>query len=297
VEKVKAFARHRGMTFYDAMGLIEQIDTLSASPRGKIRGFYNLMESFKADLDGSVAQLAERVVVESGMEADYKKQGEDGKDALDNLNELISATARYDEQSNEGSVLDYLQEISLFSDADAYDETVQRVALMTLHAAKGLEFEYVCIIGLEEGILPHERSAEDDNEMEEERRLFFVGITRAKTDLHISYAKYRTIRGQPLRSIPSKFLYEIGIGFTGLAPDKFAGQSTRSLASTEDSAPPAPASEDAFKKGELVSHAKFGLGRVEKYVDMGASSIVTVYFNSGVSKNLMLKYAKLVKVQ
>ncbi|MCF7976015.1 MAG: UvrD-helicase domain-containing protein [Phycisphaerae bacterium] len=293
VDKIKAFARHRGMTFYDAMGLIEQIDTLSASPKGKIRGFYNLMESLKTDLDGSVAQLAERVVVETGMEADYKKMGEDGKDALDNLNELISATARYDEQSNEGSVLDYLQEISLFSDADAYDETIQRVALMTLHAAKGLEFEYVCIIGLEEGILPHERSIEDDNEMEEERRLFFVGITRAEKDLHISYAKYRTIRGQPLRSIPSKFLYEIGIGFTGLAP----GQSKRSLASSEDAPAPAPVSEDAFKKGELVSHAKFGLGRVEKYVDMGASSVVTVSFNSGVSKNLMLKYAKLSKVK
>ncbi|NQV32872.1 MAG: hypothetical protein HQ515_09270, partial [Phycisphaeraceae bacterium] len=93
----------------------------------------------------------------------------------------------------------------------------------------------------------------------------------------------------------SKFLYEIGIGFTGLAP----GQSRRSLASTEATTPKAsvPVVEDAFTKGELVSHAKFGLGRVEKYADMGASSIVTVRFNSGVSKNLMMKYAKLSKVK
>ncbi len=293
MDKLKAFAHQKGISFYEAMGLVQEMTTLTASPKGKIRGFYNLMESLKTDLDGSVAQISERVVVEAGMEAEYKRLGEDGKDALDNLDELISAAARYDEQSNDGTVLDYLQEISLFSDADAYDESIQRVALMTMHAAKGLEFEYVCIIGLEEGILPHERSIEDDEEMEEERRLFFVGITRAEKDLHISYAKYRTIRGQPLRSIPSKFLYEIGIGFTGLAP----GQSRRSLASTEPAKDSAPVSEDAFKKGELVSHAKFGLGRVEKYADMGASSIVTVQFNSGVSKNLMLKYAKLNKVK
>ncbi len=293
VDRLKAFARGRGMTLYDAMGLVEQIDTMTASPKGKIRGFYNLLESLKTDLDGSVAQLAERVVMESGMEADYKKAGEDGKDPLDNLNELISAAARYDEQSNEGSVLDYLQEISLFSDADAYDETIQRVALMTLHAAKGLEFEHVCIIGLEEGILPHERSIDDGEEMEEERRLFFVGVTRAKKDLQISYARYRTIRGQPLRSIPSKFLYEIGIGFTGLVP----GQSKRSLTSTEEPKAAGPAPEDAFAKGELVSHSKFGLGRVEDYEDMGASSIVTVKFNTGVRKNLMMKYAKLSKVK
>ncbi len=293
LDKLKVFAHQKGVSFYEAMGLVQEMTTLTASPKGKIGGFYNLVESLKTDLDGSVAQLSERVVVETGMEAEYKRLGEDGKDALDNLDELISAAARYDEQSNDGTVLDYLQEISLFSDADAYDENIQRVALMTMHAAKGLEFEYVCIIGLEEGILPHERSIEDDEEMEEERRLFFVGITRAEKDLHISYAKYRTIRGQSLRSIPSKFLYEIGIGFTGLAP----GQSRRSLASTEAPKDAAPVSEDAFKKGELVSHAKFGLGRVEKFADMGASSIVTVQFNSGVSKNLMLKYAKLSKVK
>ena len=112
------------------------------------------------------------------------------------------------------SLVDYLQQIALFSDADAYNASVERVALMTLHSAKGLEFDTVFIVGVEEGLLPHERSADNENETEEERRLFFVGITRAKVNLFIAFAKYRQIRGQTLRTIPSQFLFELGLAFS-----------------------------------------------------------------------------------
>jgi len=184
-------------------------------------------------------------------------------------------------------LLDYLQQITLFSDVDAYDTSSNRVALMTLHTAKGLEFENVFIVGVEQGLLPHERSnaGKDDEELEEERRLFFVGITRAKSGLHISYARYRTIRGQLLRTIPSQFLFELGIDF-----DK-STQKEQCYDYDDNNE-----SNPQFETGDLVRHKSFGLGRVKEFIDMGEKSVVVVKFNSGQTKSLLLKYANLSKV-
>jgi len=159
---------------------------------------------------------------------------------------------------------------------------------MTLHAAKGLEFENVFIVGVEEGLLPHERSnaAVDEEELEEERRLFFVGITRAISRLFISHARYRTIRGQENRTIPSQFLFELGedIAEEGPQDDYFDDEEY-----LREDVP-------EFSPGQLVRHDAFGLGRIEKFVDMGANSVVSVRFNSGQKKTLMLKFANLSRV-
>ena len=197
--------------------------------------------------------------------------------------------------------MDYLQQIALFSDTDAYDGTVERVSLMTLHAAKGLEFDHVFIIGLEDGLLPHERGTRDGDDLEEERRLFFVGVTRAKTNLTISYAQYRTIRGQTLRTTPSPFLFELGLALPrGVAADPYDRSdsvvSFEKPSSVVSVAKSEPRREPEFALGQLVRHKSFGLGRVKKYVDMGPSSIVTVQFNSGQTKSLLLQYAQLTKV-
>jgi len=188
----------------------------------------------------------------------------------------------------------------LFSDTDAYEASSERAALMTLHAAKGLEFEHVFVIGLEDGLLPHERGTGDSDELEEERRLFFVGVTRAKTNLYLSYARYRTVRGQFLRTVASPFLFELGPGL--MSPDdeepiretaifSASGRSSRSSASplrqTAKKDPP------PFVPGQLVRHKSFGLGYVTKFVDMGANSVVTVRFNTGQTKSLLLQYAHL----
>ena len=162
--------------------------------------------------------------------------------------------------------------------------------MMTLHAAKGLEFEHVFIVGVEEGLLPHERSnaSLDDEQLEEERRLLFVGITRAKTGLYISFARYRTIRGQFMRTVPSQFLFELGVQFTEQA----------SQVEDDDFDVDADISEPAarFKPGQLVRHDIFGLGRVKEFSDMGENSVVSVKFNSGHTKSLMVKYANLSTV-
>jgi len=289
-DKVRAYSVRNGINLFKALKKSEHIESLSKGARAKLAVFVNLVEQFKKDVAGQVAPLAERVFTESGLEESLKAAGAEGQNALENVNELINAIKQYDQQTEEPSLVDYLQQISLFSDTDAYDTSSDRTALMTLHAAKGLEFENVFIVGVEDGILPHERSnaAEDEDELEEERRLFFVGITRAKTSLHISYARYRTVRGQMLRTIPSQFLFELGREVTEQTAEE-NGYYDDDNDNISETAP-------YFETGQLVLHKSFGLGRVESFSDMGENSIVVVKFNTGQTKSLMVKYADLLKI-
>ena len=184
----------------------------------------------------------------------------------------------------------------MFSDVDVYDDSAERAAFITLHSAKGLEFDTVFIVGVEEGLLPHERSADDDDETEEERRLFFVGITRAKTNLHVSYARYRQIRGQTLRSIPSQFLFELGLEFSESTAKP---EINEPIYEPIEKPPPVLKSsirDSKFRKGDIVVHKKFGIGTVKDFADMGENSVVVVAFNIGQTKSLMTKYAKLAKI-
>jgi len=289
IDRVRDYAASNNITLFDALKNADNITPLSKAPKAKIACFVDMIEQFKKDLAAPVALLTERVFNESGLAQSLKAAGAEGRNATENVNELINSAAQYDQQAEQPSLLDYLQQISLFSDVDAYDTSSDRVALMTLHCAKGLEFENVFIIGLEEGLLPHERSntEEDEDELEEERRLFFVGITRAKSGLHISYARYRKIRGQTLRTIPSQFLFELGTDFADrIEQNQYFYDDTNNTSQTVPH----------FAAGELVRHKSFGPGTVQDFIDMGQNSIVVVKFNTGQTKSLMVKYADLSKM-
>ena len=291
-DRISAYAARHNISFFEALKRSNNIESLSKAAKAKLAVFVNMLEQFAKDVAGKVAPVAERVFTESGLAESLRAGGPDGLNAIENLNELINSAAEYDKQAEQPSLLDYLQQISLFSDTDAYDAASDRVALMTLHAAKGLEFEHVFIVGVEDGLLPHERSntSEDDEQLEEERRLFFVGITRAKTGLYISHARYRTIRGQFLRTIASEFLFELGTDFIEqIRDDDFDIDDNDDYESSSQTVP-------RFKKGQLVRHEKFGLGRIKEFLNMGENSIVTVKFNSGQTKSLMVKYANLSDV-
>ncbi len=299
VDKINDYAARSGITPFEAVKTATEIPGLGAAVKEKLADFAKMMAGFAQQIEGKVAPLAEQVFRETGLETSLKSAGPEGQTATENVEELINTAAAYDRQTDNPSLVDYLQQIALFSDADAYDAASGQVALMTLHAAKGLEFEHVFIIGLETGLLPHERANGNQEELEEERRLFFVGVTRAKTNLYVSYARYRTFRGQLLRTIPSQFLFELGPGFVHQVPEPDdescpsrpprAPQSTP--LSSEMAPHPAP-----FVPGELVRHKTFGLGRVKKFVDMGANSVIMISFNSGQTKSLLLQYAELTKV-
>ncbi len=195
-------------------------------------------------------------------------------------------------------LLAYLERVSLVSDVDAVDPDQGAVTLMTLHAAKGLEFDTVAMLGVEDGLLPHQRAQTDEREMEEERRLCFVGITRAMRRLLLTHARYRTVFGQTMPAIPSRFFDELppeGIEREELedeAADNFFGTRAdgvgqRSLASKQAS---------QFPPGTLVRHPDFGLGRVVNVSPMGAHTRAKVDFNTAGSKTLVLQYARLEKV-
>ena len=294
LDRLAQFSRINGLSLLEAGLRAEQVETINRPTRGRIIEFSKMIQSFCDDVTGKVAPLMERVFVETGMEQAVKAE----EDAAENISELISAAAEFDERVEEPNLMDYLQMIALYSDSDAYDAESGRMSLMTMHAAKGLEFDHVFIIGLEDGILPHERSmGETGDDLEEERRLFFVGITRARKTLHITYARHRVIRGQFIRSTPSQFLYEIG----------FEGESDTFDTGWDhldrfNQVPPTKKLKIEAKPGQaylvnqLVEHKKFGLGRVKEYLDLGEDSIVVVKFNSGNTKSLMVKYAKLTKI-
>ncbi len=294
IDRVRFYAARHNISFFEALKHAKRIDSLSKAPKAKLAAFVNMLQQFKKGLASRVAPLAERVFVESGL-ADALKTARD-QNALETVSELINAAAQYDQQAEQPSLLEYLQQISLFSDADAYDTSSDCVALMTLHAAKGLEFENVFIIALEDGLLPHEKRESDRQEdpqesLEEERRLFFVGITRAKTGLYMSYVRYRKTwktGGESQRTIPSQFLFELG-------PDLFepVGEIKASSDITQHAV---RNTQYDFVAGQLVRHKKFGLGTVIKFTDMAENSIVDVEFNAGQTKSLLVKYANLSKV-
>ena len=293
LDRVGVYASGKGVSLCEAAGQAGGIDSVGKGAQAKLIGFADMIEGFRKDVNGPVAPLMERIFTESGLVAHLESTGEKGDTAIENIGELINAATFYDENAESPSLLDYLQMVSLYSDTDAYDSEAPKVSLMTLHAAKGLEFENVFIVGLEDGLLPHERSRDSEDELEEERRLFFVGITRAKDNLHISYARERIFRGQYLRTVPSEFLYEVGYSPYAAEDDLEDDEFDESFSQVDTES---ELGGRKFRIGELVGHPKFGIGRVVEFHNMGASSIVVVRFNSGKTKTLMVRYARLSRI-
>ena len=295
LDRLRQFANIHGQSLSLAALSANQVESINRPTQARLMAFAAMFEKFRQEIEQEVAPLMEVLFTESGMENALSNESE----AVENISQLINSAAEYDQRAETPNLTDYLQMIALYSDSDAYDAESGRVSLMTLHAAKGLEFDHAFIIGLEDGILPHERSVYGDSEdLEEERRLFFVGITRARKTLDILYARNRVIRGQFIRSTPSQFLYEIG--FEGES-DKFdsgwGDDQTQNAYIREPKLKPKIKPGQVYLVDELVEHKKFGLGRIKEYLDLGEDSIVVVRFNSGKTKSLMVKYAKLTRLE
>jgi DNA helicase-2/ATP-dependent DNA helicase PcrA len=241
---------------------------------------------------GRIQGLMEDVVQRSGLETMLRKIGDKEFAELANVNELINSAAEFDNENPDGSLVDYLAQVSLVSDADHLDGGEGSVTMMTLHAAKGLEFPVVAMIGMEEGILPHSRARESRDDLEEERRLCFVGITRAQERLLFAKATTRTVRGLRERTITSPFLAEMpqeALAVEDLAD--FSGSGSFSAAYARDER------KSDFRKGQLVRHPTFGLGRISELSDMGRQTRAIVQFNSAGRKTLILEYARLTAVE
>ncbi|MBY0262798.1 MAG: UvrD-helicase domain-containing protein, partial [Phycisphaerales bacterium] len=243
MQKVEDLAAQRGITMLEAMRQAPGAIELTARAATQIGKFVKMVEGWMglheegmlamAAAEGSLAELVARVISESGLEQMYKSAAEPEEARLENLDELVSSARDFEETYDPASdpaadlplnpedagempepnllqlLRGYLERVALVADADSVDPSQGAVTMMTLHAAKGLEFAGVAMIGLEEGLLPHSRVNENPSELEEERRLCFVGVTRAMKRLLITSSKYRTVRGMTERTIESRFLAEL----------------------------------------------------------------------------------------
>jgi DNA helicase-2/ATP-dependent DNA helicase PcrA len=223
MEKLSSRASDLGVPTMDVMRDVAHYPGIAAKTKTAITKFVQMIDKL-SDLSAQeypVASLIETLLRESGYrEHLLKSELEEDQERLENIEELITVAHEFDNREEDGSqqtadgriqssLEEFLEQAALVSDVDAFDQDSDRVSLMTLHAAKGLEFPVVYIIAIEENILPHERSTHEDMQLEEERRLFFVGITRAEEELRLSRAEYRDFRGMRTRAIFSRFLFEL----------------------------------------------------------------------------------------
>jgi DNA helicase-2/ATP-dependent DNA helicase PcrA len=236
------FAAAQNIPLIDAVRNVAQITTIKAGAK-KVSRFAELLDQIRAHCTGTVADAVREAIELSGLHDFYRDEGDEtGEDRIANLEELISAAARYDEETEEPALEDFLQRVSLTSDQDAIDGAGEAVLLLTLHAAKGLEFPVVFIVGLEEGMLPHERALQGDGDIEEERRLCFVGVTRAQERLYLTHARQRFIRGQLVPRPASQFLSELPDDATETAafnlPDWMQSRGSDGFVAMDDQLPP-----------------------------------------------------------
>jgi len=189
-------------------GLIESLGKRAATA---VHRFITIVDHLAESAEAPIEEIVGRVLSESGYHKSLEESGlEEDENRLANIEELLTVAREFDERHSEDQLLEsFLEETALVNDTDAWAEETDRVTLMTMHAAKGLEFPVVYIVATEEGLLPHDRSREDPDKLEEERRLLFVGITRAEEELQLSLATHREFRGQRRRTVPSSFLMEL----------------------------------------------------------------------------------------
>jgi len=289
--RLQSFADGEGISLWEALGRAEEAGLALASLRAA-QSFRSLLQSSMAGaLDMTVSEVVERTLERSGyLEALEAERTIEARGRIENLEELVGVAREYEDAAEEPSLSSFLQEVSLYSDQDALrdDDGSGQVTLLTLHNAKGLEFRAVFMIGVEEGIFPHSRSVEEGG-VEEERRLCYVGMTRAKERLTLTHASRRSLYGRSDANLPSRFLDELpreGVERERLAPASWSGYGARREIAPRAEVP-------VLSTGDNVRHHTLGAGIVTR---IEADGVVTVRFEDGAERRLMLEYAPLERI-
>lgn len=286
INRLEEYADQKGLSLFDAMSALDPESGISARARAAMGRFVEIVNHLHKLADKvSVRQLTEEALNVSGYEQWLKDEHTmESQTRLENVQELVSVAERYGVSDEEPSLAGFLEQVALVSDIDTYDDAGNAVTLMTLHSAKGLEFPVVYMVGLEEEVFPHRRSANDREEMEEERRLCYVGMTRAEEELIFSYARQRTLMGRTERSAPSRFLRDIP---QELLSDSISEFKAASRADWRKSLRPARTGSTAtYRPGTRVLHPSLGSGIVLNSTGSGESEEVTVAFDSAGVKRL-----------
>jgi len=315
MDNVAAIADAIGITQFEVMKTADEYAPIKRASE-KLKNFVSMIEEFQAfSQENELENLFTFIVDKTGYKEYLALDKVTYDDRLANILELKSNIVRYAQENEEGDLTGYLEEVALYTDLDTLSEDSDAVVLMTLHSAKGLEFPVVFIPGVEEGIFPSAMSTYSASELEEERRLCYVGITRAKTKLHLINTKTRTLFGSTTYCRPSRFIDEIPDEYTEGKKEKtplereykkvvinYSNPDTKektaaargfSIASSKGNT---SAVLEDYKVGETVKHKVFGVGMITKVTPMGNDALLEIAFENVGTKKLMSRMAKLERV-
>ncbi|MBQ6848243.1 MAG: UvrD-helicase domain-containing protein [Clostridia bacterium] len=320
VSKAAEIANQLGISIYEVLKSADEYAPLSRAS-AKIKMFCDIIDKLTELSETlSISELFQQILDLTGYIRAFEADGEEGQDRIDNVKEFASSIAQYELENDEPTLSDFLEQLSLISDIDSLDTDSDRVVLMTIHSAKGLEFKNVYLVGLEEGIFPGNQSIYGGTEeIEEERRLAYVAITRAKRNLYITNAATRLIFGSTTRNLPSRFLKEIPTEFCNVSsavqsynfynnnhsfdtgysystskakPTVSTVTNAKSFASSFATAKSTISSSN-YSVGQRVSHKTFGEGMILNVIPMGADTMLEIAFYNVGTKKIMANYAKL----
>lgn len=312
MEHVAAYAEEQGISLFEALSSTDEIPVTKRA-RTSLENFAAMIFDLLNDIEGKdVLSLIETVIKQTGYgdmldkEAEHDPQGESRKE---NVGEFLSVAKDYMDSNPDGNLQDFLENVALVSDVDDFESSDSKVTLMTLHAAKGLEFPVVFLTGLDEGLFPHSRTLLDPSQVEEERRLAYVGITRAERQLYVTNATTRTMYGRISAYMPSRFLAEIPPQLMEDYHRKSAMPQSRTTAvpgkqrvsiltkPVASSLPKKHAVTDTFAKGDKVRHKIWGIGTVLDVIGEGPNMQMKIQFPTKGVRQVVVKYAPLEKIQ
>lgn len=312
MEHVATYAEAQGISLFEALSSTDEIPVTKRA-KASLENFAAMIFDLLNDIEGKdVLSLIETVIKQTGYgdmldkEAEHDPQGESRKE---NVGEFLSVAKDYMDSNPEGNLQDFLENVALVSDVDDFESSDSKVTLMTLHAAKGLEFPVVFLTGLDEGLFPHSRTLMDPAQVEEERRLAYVGITRAERQLYVTNAVTRTMYGRISAYMPSRFLAEIPRQFMEDYHRKSAMPQSRTTAvpgkqrvsiltkPVASSLPKKHAVTDIFAKGDKVCHKIWGIGTVLDVIGEGPNMQMKIQFPTKGVRQVVVKYAPLEKIQ
>lgn len=306
VAKLQDYARANGTSLFMTLTQLHLVDTIKGKTKEKLEEFGILIFTLVAEMeDKSVLDILEAILDRTG----YLAQLEESTDPQDqaraeNIGELLSVAKDFQDTNPTGTVEDFLEQVALVNDVDSFEQEESKVTLMTLHAAKGLEFPIVFLGGLEEGLFPHSRTLMNPEEIEEERRLAYVGITRAEKELYISNATTRTVFGRTSSYLPSRFIDEIpeelvdGLRAKRKVPDDIKRHVPQHMSVTSRPVTKPIVRNEViadWKIGDTAIHSKWGNGKVINVAGEGAGMKLTIEFPTQGVRVVMAKFAPVKK--
>lgn len=306
VAKLQDYARANGTSLFMTLTQLHLVDTIKGKTKEKLEEFGILIFTLVAEMeDKTVLDILESILDRTG----YLAQLEESTDPQDqaraeNIGELLSVAKDFQDTNPTGTVEDFLEQVALVNDVDSFEQEESKVTLMTLHAAKGLEFPIVFLGGLEEGLFPHSRTLMNPEEIEEERRLAYVGITRAEKELYISNATTRTVFGRTSSYLPSRFIDEIpeelvdGLRAKRKVPDDIKRHVPQHMSVTSRPVTKPIVRNEViadWKIGDTAIHSKWGNGKVINVAGEGAGMKLTIEFPTQGVRVVMAKFAPVKK--